>query len=140
LERRFRVPRGDTFHLLEALGHDCAGGVVIVDADERRLDDRQGTLTALSDDGIADRLRALPTHPLGVDDRVRLSLAGMQEKLLLTQLPDGQFALPTGTTPSTHIIKPEIDGFPGVCANEAWCLTLAHRAGLSAARDCHRVR
>lgn len=131
LERQFRVPRGDTFHLLEALGRDCAGAVVIIDADERPTEVYDPPRT-VSDAEIHERLRALPTHPLGVDDRVRLSLAGMQAKLLLTQLSSGTFALPTGTTPSTHILKPEITGFPGVCANECWCLRLADRAGLSA--------
>lgn len=129
LERRFGVPRGDTFHLLEALGRDCAGAVVIIDADERPTD-AFDPLRAVSETEIRERLRALPTHPLGVDDRVRLSLAGMQAKLLLTQLPTGAFALPNGTTPSTHILKPGITGFPGLCANECWCLRLADRAGL----------
>lgn len=131
LEQRFRVPRGDTFHLLEELGRDCAGAVVIVDADEHPPD-AQEKLSALTTAQVMDRLRALPTHPLGVDDRVRLSLAGMQAKLLLTQLPTGQFALPAGTAPSTHILKPEVAAFPGICANEGWCLTLANRAGLAA--------
>lgn len=86
LERRFGVPRGDTFHLLEALGRDCAGAVVIMDADDPLpIDD--AVPEPLSAAQIAERIADLPAHPLGVDDRVRLSLAGMQAKLLLTQLP-----------------------------------------------------
>lgn len=133
LERRFGVPRGDTFHLLEALGRDCAGAVVILDADDDLAID-EASPQPLSDGQIAERIAALPTHPLGVDDRVRLSLAGMQAKLLLTRLPTGYFALPVGVTPSTHIIKPTLERFPGICANEAWCLALARRADLPAAK------
>jgi len=132
LERRFGVPRGDTFHLLEALGRDCAGAVIIVDAADRPgVDDVPPQ--PLSDEEIAGRLEDLPANPLGVDDRVRLSLAGMQAKLLLTSTDDGRFALPTGDAPSTHIMKPEAADLPGLSANEAWCLTLADRAGLPAA-------
>lgn len=63
-----------------------------------------------------------------------LSLAGMQAKLLLTRLPSGGFAQPSGATPTTHIVKPAIASFPGTCVNEHWCLTLADRAGLPAAQ------
>lgn len=132
LEREFRVPRGDTFHLLEALGRDCAGAVVIVDVDDTPPGQAGEPLT-LTDDDVAARIDDLPVHPLGVDERVRLSLAGMQAKLLVTELASGTFALPVGGAPSTHIIKPAIEGFDGVCANEAWCLALARHAGLPAA-------
>lgn len=132
LEREFRVPRGDTFHLLEALGRDCAGAVVIIDADDAPPAQSGEPLT-LTDDDVAARIDELPAHPLGVDEQVRLSLAGMQAKLLVTELASGAFALPVGGAPSTHIIKPAIEGFAGVCANEAWCLALARHAGLSAA-------
>src|SRR3546814_3230164 len=35
--------------------------------------------------------------------------------------------------PSTHLIKPEPDRFPGLAANEAFCLALARAVGLDAA-------
>jgi serine/threonine-protein kinase HipA len=57
----------------------------------------------------------------------------MQAKLLVTQLPSGAFALPIDGAPSTHILKPAIEDFAGLCANEAWCLALARHAGMSAA-------
>lgn len=132
LERQFHVPRGDTFHLLEALGRDCAGAVVIIDADDDQTDD-VGAPVTVTDDDVAKRIDELPAHPLGVDEQVRLSLAGMQAKLLVTELSSGQFALPVGGAPSTHIVKPAIQGFADICANEAWCLALVRHAGLSAA-------
>jgi serine/threonine-protein kinase HipA len=132
LEQQFHVPRGDTFHLLEALGRDCAGAVVIIDADDTPPEPT-GEPLALTEDDVAVRLDELPWHPLGVDERVRLSLAGMQAKLLVTQLPSGAFALPIDGAPSTHILKPAIEDFAGLCANEAWCLALARHAGMSAA-------
>lgn len=132
IERQFGVPRGDTFHLLEAIGRDCAGAVVIVDAEDAPPG-ADSAVMPMTVDQVEGRLADLPVHPLGVDARVRLSLAGMQAKLLLARLPDGQYALPIAGAPSTHILKPPIERFPDVCANEAWCLALARYAGLRAA-------
>jgi serine/threonine-protein kinase HipA len=42
-------------------------------------------------------------------------------------------ALPLDGAPSTHIIKPEPTRFPGLAANEAWCMALARNIGLRAA-------
>ena len=40
-------------------------------------------------------------------------------------------ALPLGNTPSTHIIKPEPERFPGLVATEMLCMRLAKAVGLS---------
>ena len=48
-----------------------------------------------------------------------------------------RIALPLDGTPSTHILKPEPARFPGLVANEAWCLDLAREVGLRVA-ECHR--
>jgi serine/threonine-protein kinase HipA len=61
---------------------------------------------------------------------LRLSLAGSQSKLPVLA-PDAILALPLGNTPSTHIIKPEPERFPGLVANEVLCMTLAKAVGLN---------
>ena len=61
---------------------------------------------------------------------VRLSLAGAQDKLPVL-FRSGRFALPLGNTPSTHILKPEAEHFPGLAANELYCMTLAKTIGLN---------
>ena len=78
---------------------------------------------------VARRLRDLPVNPLGVDRQVRVSLAGMQAKLLVTRTAGG-WALP-GTTPSTHILKPESPVWTSSVANESFCLEVARQAGLA---------
>ena len=57
----------------------------------------------------------------------------MQEKLLLTALPGGGWGRPVDGTPSTHIIKPEIRGYPNTVENEAFCMRVAQSLGLPAA-------
>jgi serine/threonine-protein kinase HipA len=90
------------------------------------------TLTAapLGETEIADLVTNLRSAPLGVGGRVRISLAGVQEKLLLTRMPDGRWGRPVDGTPSTHILKPEIDRFPNTVENEAFCMRLARNLGL----------
>ncbi len=122
---------GDTFELIGALGRDCAGALVIQDAD-LPAPPLPSTLTSepLTDDQVADLAANLRSAPLGIGDRVRISLAGMQEKLLLTRRPDGSWGRPVDGTPSTHILKPGIREFPDSIENEAFCMRLAAHLGL----------
>jgi serine/threonine-protein kinase HipA len=64
---------------------------------------------------------------------VRVSLAGVQEKLLLTKMPDGCWGRPVDGAPSTHIIKPEVAAYPNTVENEAFCMRLAAHLGLDVA-------
>jgi serine/threonine-protein kinase HipA len=92
-----------------------------------------GEMTALSltGDELAAVIAELPRRPLLAGrEGVRLSLAGAQEKLPVV-LRDDRVALPLGNTPSTHIIKPEPERYPGLVANEFLCMTLAQTVGLN---------
>jgi hypothetical protein len=74
----------------------------------------------------------LRQHPLGIDQDVRVSLRGLQSKLLLVQV-DGGWARPVGGTLSTHILKPDPPEFRGLAASEAFAQRVAALAGLDAA-------
>jgi serine/threonine-protein kinase HipA len=138
IERTFGVPRGDTFRLLAAVGGDCAGAVSILDSGGPPVADLAAA-EGIDDGMVAEEIADLAEHPLGAGADVRLSLAGLQDKLLLCQLPDGRWARPRGGAPSTHILKPEPPRFPGLVALEAYGLRLAAAAGLAAATaEVHR--
>jgi serine/threonine-protein kinase HipA len=47
---------------------------------------------------------------------------------------DGRWGEPSGSTPTTHILKPAVAGFDDHDLNEHLCLDSARRAGLSAVR------
>ncbi len=128
----FRIGETDTFGLLAELGRDCAGALVVQpEAAGTPPGPTAQTPEPISSDGIARRIADLPVYPLGADKRVRVSLAGVQNKLLLARTGTG-WALPTGA-PSTHILKPAIDQFPASVENEAFCMRLARRVGLRVA-------
>ena len=82
---------------------------------------------------IERRLRSLRVYPLGVSDKVRASLPGVQPKLLLARR-DGDWFSPGANQPSTHILKPAIPELPASVANEVYCMDLAADVGLDAAR------
>lgn len=134
IARDVGVAPSDTYGLIRALGRECAGAIVIQPADEpppRRPTTRSAE--PLDDETLAALVRDLRSAPLGVGGRVRISLAGIQAKLVLTRMPDGRWGRPVDGTPSTHILKPEIAAFPDTVQNEAFCMRLARHLGLEAA-------
>jgi serine/threonine-protein kinase HipA len=128
------LPASDVFGLLAELGRDCAGALVIQPADDPPPSiPSTAAAEPLSDDELAELVANLRSAPLGIGRKVRLSLAGVQEKLLLTRMPDGRWGRPVDGTPSTHILKPEIERFVNTVENEAFCMRIAHHLGLDVA-------
>jgi serine/threonine-protein kinase HipA len=86
----------------------------------------------LTETEVTEAVISLGEHPLGVDEEVRVSLGGLQSKLLLVETPEG-WAKPEGGMPSTHILKPDPPEFPGLVVSEAFAQRAAALAGLPAA-------
>ncbi len=124
---------GDDIALLSAIGRDCAGALVVLPSGSDAPPTTSGLLEPLTGQEVAERIRDLPLNPLGVDDRVRVSLPGVQNKLLLARTPDGAWALPLDGVPSTHILKPAIRDMPESVDNEHFCQIVAARAGVHTA-------
>lgn len=118
----------DTFGLLARYGRDVAGALVISenDPDERRFGVEPYTSEAL--EGAIDDL---DDHPLGSGDDSELSLAGLQDKLLLVHLGKGKWGRPLRGRPSTHILKVDDRRHEGLIDAEADCLELARTVGLT---------
>ncbi|MHB8344881.1 MAG: HipA domain-containing protein [Ferrimicrobium sp.] len=131
----FELDESDDMGLLAVLGRDCAGALVVRPRDGTTTPSTNTLAPRTIDDSeIARRLRELPVHPLGVDKEIRVSLAGVQSKLLLVKLDGGQWALPSDNIVSTHILKPAHRDLPESVVNEAFCMNLAACSGLLTAR------
>lgn len=77
------------------------------------------------------RVPALPVDAWRLPgDAGRFSLAGAQAKTAL-HFSDGRWGVPRGRTPTTHILKPPIPGFPGHCENEHLCLRFVRALALN---------
>jgi len=129
LAARAGVTANDTFGLLAHYGRDIAGAVSLRDP-QRPAESRQPTALPLSEDDLRAEVEALPTRPLGVHDDSELSIAGMQDKLLL--VADGAgWARPVGGQLSTHILKLDSRAHPGVVRAESDVMRLAKAVGLT---------
>lgn len=136
--RHFHVSASSPYSLLATpVGEDCAGAVRFVAPDELdRALQRPGHVSWLTIDDVAQRLSELrrdATAWLGASFTGQFSLAGAQAKTAL--LLDGErWGAPSGSTPTTHILKPAVTGLDDHDLNEHLCLDAARRAGLIVAR------
>lgn len=129
LAARADVAASDSFGLLARYGRDIAGAVTLHAPGTGA--DRTPEARPLSDQELEDEVAGLPERALGVHDDSELSLAGIQDKLLLVDLGNGEWARPIAGYPSTHILKLDDRRFPGVVAAEADAMALARAAGLT---------
>ncbi len=140
IAERVGAQGADTFSLLMALGHDCVGALQFLPegVDHGPIGGTEAREVSAAD--IAHIIRNLGRSPLGVDqdEGFRISIAGAQEKTALL-LREGRWYKPTGSTATTHIIKPQIGKLPnGIdlsnsVENEHLCLKLVSALGVPAA-------
>lgn len=126
------ISEGNAFGLLEVIGGECAGALSLLPEGAPLPDPDDNPPEPLTENRlikILDLLRARPL--LGGEEGVRLSLAGAQDKLAVC-LIDGEIALSKAGHPTTHILKPFIEGLDGTVENEVFCMRLAERIGLPA--------
>ena len=134
----FGISEGNDFALLERIGGECAGAISLL-PDGVSLLPVENRLRTLGETELRAIVYDLPRRPLlAGEDGLRLSLAGAQDKLPVVVDGDS-ISLPLGNTPSTHIIKPEPEHFPGLVANEVFCLKLAKSLGLNVSEVTHRM-
>lgn len=132
--RRFHVSPRNPFALVAHVGEDCAGAVQFVRPErvDACLAADAEPVEWLDEHAVAERLRLLQADHSAwraPRDTGQFSLAGAQPKTALL-LQDGQWGVPSGRTPTTHILKPPTGAFNGHAENEHFCLVLARRLGL----------
>src|ERR1700736_2137722 len=126
VSKEAKINGDDAFALLEYLGAESAGSLVLLPPDKDV--NEPGNLRPLCDDDLSQRIRNLPRATLSSDAPKRMSLAGAQNKLLVV-LRDGALFEPMGSEPSTHILKPNhvSDDCPASVINEYLVMSLAHK-------------
>ena len=122
------------FSLLLAMGGDSIGAFVLLPGGEKPI---PPSYERTSWERIAKALRG--RGGMAVDIKVkdaRISLSGAQDKTSIALDASGAPLLPVGYSPSTHILKPDIERMRGVfasAANETIVMGTARRAGLEVA-------
>ena len=130
----------DAFSLLTEIGRDCIGALQFLPDGVEPQPSNKLTGRELSAIDVGNILNELDVTPLGIrkESDFRISIAGAQEKTALL-CHNGQWIEPTGTTPTTHIIKPQIGKLSNgmdlsrSVENEYLCMKLMKCFGLQTA-------
>jgi serine/threonine-protein kinase HipA len=130
----YRVSKSNLTGLLAALGRETAGairlmpsGQILTEVDNRR---------PLPDIELSTRIRERAEIPFTVwDGKVRLSIAGYQDKLAAYEEQGLWYLVEGPNLASTHIMKPEPanPGLAGLTSNEFLCMRLAEAVKLPVA-------
>jgi serine/threonine-protein kinase HipA len=138
--RRFQVSPRNPIALLSHVGEDCAGAVQFV-TEPRLAEVLQSAaepirIEWLEDRQLQERIRDVVSDGAAARTATegQFSLAGAQAKIALYfDRRRGRWGVPSGRTPTTHILKPLANDFDGFAENEHFCLNLVRRMGLAAA-------
>ncbi|MGJ8619786.1 MAG: HipA domain-containing protein [Methylophilaceae bacterium] len=125
------LPKGewDAWELLAHLGSESAGAITILKPDAQP---KTSKLTPLSNQELDKRIKNMPRVSLGSTSPKKMSLAGAQEKLVIS-IVDGELYDPEGSEISTHILKPDSlnDDYPNSAVNEWFCARVAQELKLN---------
>lgn len=128
--RRLGASPEDTIAILDAIGRDTAGALSIGSPGSASTG---GWHPVPNETALERIITELPSKPFLVgEDGVSMSLAGVQNKIGVAVDAEGRICIPHDGAPSTHILKPDSDRLFGGVQNEALCLALARRCGLTA--------
>lgn len=130
----------DSFSLLSEIGRDCVGALQFLPDGHEQQSNAKLTGETISTEQFGDLLNGLDIAPLGIrkETDFRISVAGAQEKTALL-FHNNKWLKPMGTTPTTHIIKPQIGklhngmDLSNSVENEYLCLKLMEAFGLRVA-------
>lgn len=132
IARILKTDSRNTFALLKIIGADCAGAISVQSQNVKLQDLSNPKYKYIEDEEAYNILSSLKVRPLYIgEDDFRISGAGAQEKLIACII-NNKLALPLNGTPSTHIIKPNIEGYKDTVFNELFCMKLAKACGLNA--------
>ena len=126
LVSHYKISKQNIIRLTELVGEDAAGAIKFTKAL------KSGSFRPLSEKELAKRLDERSTKSLIIwDNKLRLSAAGVQDKLSVTIL-DEQMGFGDGDIASTHILKfqKENNKLKHLVLNEFYCLGLAKKIGL----------
>ncbi|MBY8201714.1 HipA domain-containing protein [Vibrio furnissii] len=123
------ISKSNTFGLIRKLGAETSGALSF------RVPDSEPGETSfrpVPDDELIERLERNLAPLVYWDGKVRLSVAGVQNKLNLLKRGD-EWGFGEGKLSSNYILKFESGKAPCIAVNEFFCMTLAKLAGLDVA-------
>jgi len=136
LSRVEAISKSNVFGLIRHLGRETAGALSFLPPGQTP-EDLAPSAREITAEELHARIAQRDSLPFTVwDGKVRLSVAGLQDKLLVQKVGERLF-LVDGSLSSTHILKPEPRRpyLKHMVANEHYCMRLAARLGQLAYRQ-----
>lgn len=123
----FNISKSNKFGLIEAIGKETTGSLIFSTNKENNKYDT--TFREITQQELSHRIEKRKSIPLSIwDNKPRLSIAGVQEKLLVSII-NGKYGLADGDLSSTHILK--FDKYDeNLVLNEFISLKLAQAVGI----------
>ncbi|MCQ2521056.1 MAG: HipA domain-containing protein [Lachnospiraceae bacterium] len=116
----------DYLTILSRLGQECLGAIRVVDSNSKCIEAGYKVLTK---EDVQKLAREGATESAELVTKAHLSLTGASGKVGLCY--DGKnWFLPTGTAPSTHIVKQSHVRLNGIVNNELLCMLTAQKMGI----------
>jgi serine/threonine-protein kinase HipA len=131
------VSERHVYSQVRAIGNDLAGAVTFKaneDRTEVSSEANEPQFRVIEADELTKRLAS--KEDIGLltwDDKPRLSVAGVQDKLNVLINEEGQIGFGDGTLCSTHILKFEKHNCPNLVLNEYFCMKLSKAVELPTA-------
>ena len=137
LSKHLGVSEKNVYSQVRAIGNDLAGAISFKareQGDEVSPEASEPQFRVIETDELTKRLAS--KEDIGLltwDDKPRLSVAGVQDKLNIFINEQGQIGFGDGTLCSTHILKFEKHNCPNLVLNEYFCMKLSKAVGLPTA-------
>lgn len=139
LAENLGVSEKNVYSQVRAIGNDLAGAIVFRPVQAEQIDRTQPIFRLIEEAELIERLNIKEEFGLLTwDDKPRLSVAGVQDKLNVFIDNAGNFGFGDGSLCSTHILKFEKKNCPNLVLNEFFCMTLSTAIGLPTAEVAFR--
>ena len=139
LAENLGVSEKNVYSQVRAIGNDLAGAIVFRPVQAEQIDRTQPIFRLIEEAELIERLNIKEEFGLLTwDDKPRLSVAGVQDKLNVFIDNAGNLGFGDGSLCSTHILKFEKKNRPNLVLNEFFCMTLSTAIGLPTAEVAFR--
>ena len=132
-----RISKQNIFAIIKAIGYDTSGALMFGKNENTDI----AIFRPIDEDELYERIATIEEQSITLwDQKQRLSLAGVQEKLPVI-IKNTQIGLGDGSLSSTHIMKFQTKKHANIVLNEFFCMSLAQAIHLNVAQvQLHRVR
>jgi serine/threonine-protein kinase HipA len=134
-----RVAKSNLVGLILALGRETAGAIRVSKSADNPLlsgSDVENSFREITQEELSERIQARQRIPFSQwDGKVRLSIAGYQDKIAIYKKNDKWFLVEGARIASTYIVKPlpQREQLATLPANEFFCMKLAQAVGVNVA-------